>query len=201
MTLWEGNVISIMENDNTHGSNAIYWTHLRNHYDAIQTEWLPPLDDGMATENRSAINLKENAHYWTVVGNVLGRSGDSYGAYQSEVHGSSTAYIYRSPEDVLDTLLRHANFDYHDNEVKWCSQGNGEADCQGTGNDQDIPDSLYLASRPSWWDDQGAGRPWPCIGPDITGYVIDIPAKDRFEGEIYTDDSMPPMSPGNLRVD
>ena len=200
MVLWEGNVISLMENDNTHGTNAVYWMHLRNHYDAIQTEWSPPLNSSMATDDRAAVNFKENAQNWTLVGNVLGREGDTYGAYQSEVHGGSTAYIYRSPNDVLDTLIRHGNYDYHDNEVKWCSEGDQEADCQGSGNDQVLPKSLYLTGKPSWWDSQGSGRPWPPIGPDIDGYVIDIPAKDRFEGETYSGYlGTAPAPPENLR--
>jgi len=193
MNLVEGNVISIMEHDMTWG-NSIYFFLLRNHFDARQTESISPLNDTMATTNRSAIDLNTDAHYWTIVGNVLGRDGDSYGAYYSATHGTTTAYIFRQGSDVLDTLLRHGNYDYYDKEVKWCVEENNEADCQGSGNDHDIPNSLYLSSKPSWWDDQGSGRPWPSIGPDINGYVIDIPAKDRFEGETYipSDSPSPP---------
>jgi hypothetical protein len=201
MLLFEGNNISIMENDYTHG-NSIQWFHLRNHYDAIQTEWEPPLNSSMAYNNRSAIDFDSYAFEWTVVGNVLGRSGDTYAAYQSEAHGGS-AVIYRQPNDVLDTLIRHGNYDYHDNEVKWGLEGDSRADLQGTSSDHDIPDSLYLTSRPSWWYDQGDGRPWPCIGPDIPGYVIDIPAKDRFEGQMYGDEppiASPPNPPTNLMI-
>jgi len=198
MMLLEGNMMSMVENDMVHGNN-IYWMLFRNWFDARHTEFTSPLDNSMCTDNRSAVDLNSDAHYWTIVGNVLGRSGDSYGAYQSERHGGSTAYIYRQPGDSSDTLLRHGNYDYHDNDVKWCVEGNSEADCQGGSDDQTLRSSYYLTSKPTWWDEQGAGRPWPSIGPDVNGNLVDIPAKDRYEGETYGSGEIP-AAPRNLRV-
>jgi hypothetical protein len=180
MLLVEGSHVSLVENDSTHG-NAIYWTLLRNWCDARHTEVTSPLDDQDFISNRAAVNFRSQSKYWTVVGNVLGKSGDTYGAYQADVNGSTTAYIYRYATADADTLIRHGNYDYYYNAVKWGAEGNSEADLQGTTYDEDLPDSLYLTSKPSWF----GNLDWPCIGPDITGYVQNIPAYRRYLGESY----------------
>src|SRR5207245_7630948 len=41
-----------------------------------------------------------------------------------------------------------------------------------------LPASLYLASRPNWWP---AAKPWPSIGPDVTGGNI-----TNMAGHAYT---------------
>ncbi|MCP4262756.1 MAG: hypothetical protein GY774_35405 [Planctomycetes bacterium] len=234
MILFEGNNVSIMEHDMFWG-NSIAFFHLRNHYDARQTiadfvgDLTPTSPAGytpaqMAANNRTAIHINSAAFRWSIVGNTLGQSGDSYdggqsqctGAgtsssqeapnndcctgsgtgtcgYETEEHGEGPA-IYRRDADVdefTDSIIRHGNYDYYNNSVIWCTEADTEkiANCQGTGIDQDLPDSLYLASKPSWWDDQSASgkcRPWPPIGPDVSGYVMDIPAKDRYESETYS---------------
>ncbi len=180
MVLLEGNQVSEIENDATHG-NSIYWFALRNECDIKETEFTSPLDDSMCTDNLSGFNLYDDGHYWSIVGNVLGRSGDGYGDYQSEIHGSSTAYIYRKVAGVQTTLLRHGNYDYYYNAVKWGIEGNSEADLQGTSNDQDLPKSLYLTSKPDFF----GNIPWPSIGPDKSPVVTDIPAKRRYDGGSY----------------
>jgi hypothetical protein len=82
MILFEGNQVTSIEADTTWG-NSIYFFLLRNHIDAIQTEWVDDdaqscCDSSMSTDNRSAVDLNSDSFYWSIVGNVLGRTGDSY---------------------------------------------------------------------------------------------------------------------------
>ena len=90
------------------------------------------------------------------------------------------------------TILRHGNFTHMTNNTHW----------DDSISDHVIPWSYYLSSKPTWWGNQGAGRPWPAIGPDVPGYAIDIPAKDRFENETYDGvvDTIPPSPPINLGI-
>ena len=47
-----------------------------------------------------------------------------------------------------------------------------------------MPASLYLTAKPSWWP---AGKAWPCIGSDVddfTGTLTKLPAQDRYEAEL-----------------
>ncbi len=71
--------------------------------------------------------------------------------------------------NVAATLLRHGNYDYVTNSVKW-DPGIAE---------HTLPDSLYLSRLPEWWCKE---TPWPAIGPDVAGYANKIPAQRRFEG-------------------
>jgi hypothetical protein len=55
-------------------------------------------------------------------------------------------------------------------------------DCGAAGGgvvlpEQPLPPSLYLDRAP----DSFGATPWPPIGPDVSGYVHDIPAKIRFD--------------------
>ena len=46
-----------------------------------------------------------------------------------------------------------------------------------------MPASLYLTAKPSWWP---GGKPWPCIGSDaddFSGTLTKLPAEDRYEAE------------------
>jgi hypothetical protein len=64
------------------------------------------------------------------------------------------------------TTLRHGNYDYVNRSIAWHRT-----------DDRELPASLYLASKPSWW---GRG-PWPPIGPDLKPMVSSIPARERYE--------------------
>jgi hypothetical protein len=66
---------------------------------------------------------------------------------------------------IRGTLIRYANYDYYNNAV--VDGGAGE----------DIPDSLYYGSKPSWF----GTLTWPPIGPDVSGHVTTIPAKWRWD--------------------
>jgi hypothetical protein len=168
--------------------------------DDWECEATHPYDD---LHQRGPFQVASNNNYTNIVGNVLGYSdadfiADVYDAIG--IPGNSTEWIYRwGSTSVRSTALRHGNIDGYNDAVRWCNQET--EGCQGTnGSDHDLADSYYYSSKPSWWDDQGSGRPWPCIGPDINGYFIDIPAKDRFEGETYGSVDPPPSPPSNFRM-
>ena len=189
MDLFEGNMATKTKLDNVHQSTVAYWLHFREHFDA-DTGWgqeaNPPTDD---YRNLTAFNA-DNGRWISVVGCVLGSPGQYSPNNRYECRGQECDsdygldYVtYRCRveslcDETLGTMHRHGNVDFitaQEGLVRW------SPDYGGT-----LPKSYYLTSKPSWWDEQGEGRPWPSIGPDIAGYVIDIPAKDRFEGEIYS---------------
>jgi len=102
--------------------------------------------------------------------------------------------------DVQNTVLRHRNYDYYNNAVRSCSSES--EGCQGTTGD-DLPDSLYYSSKPSWWCEESA---WPPVNPD--GITADlryskIPAQRRYEGLSCISgesDIVAPASPTGLSV-
>jgi len=176
MDLIEGNMVTHITPDNTHGSSS-HLTFLRNYTDLVQ-----PYDNPI--NNINGFEIQANNLFINIVGNVIGTSGIS-GAY--ELNGTTTCAnaafkigYYGGgcstwDSGVSDTILRHGNFNYMTNSTHW----------DESISDHAIPWSYYYLSTPSWWYVQGSGRPWPPIGPDVQGYVVDIPAKDRFEGETY----------------
>ena len=203
MNLFEGNIVNHISADYVHGS-ASHNTYLRNYSDT-QSE-------GAIYALRSVEAMKANTSL-NFIGNILGYIG-SYTAYEnglgSGINSRTGAndFIYTfgyssdgdttsDDQNPYNTVLRHGNYDYFNNSAIW----NGS-------DDQDLPNSLYLASKPSWWDTQsesGKCRPWPSIGPDVSEYVIDIPAKDRYEGQAYNSLSCiitpPPSLTGDFNFD
>jgi hypothetical protein len=152
--------------------------------------------------------------YHNVVGNVLGSPEwprATIGQYEMTGNPDYTAQavIYRlgypnmgnnwynpanPPDNLADqddagldpkvkaTLLRWGNYDYQNDAARW-----DPAEVPA-GNpipvSQDLPASLFYASRPAWWP---ASMPWPPIGPDITGgngssgHAFKIPSQICFE--------------------
>lgn len=209
MDLFEGNMTTKTKLDNVHSSTVTYWLHFREHLDAdtgFADEPSHPYNDA---RNLTAANL-DNGRYVSFVGSVLGQASQysASNAYECKSncdssYGTGVYVTYRCRrgttacnDDVFDTLFRHGNVDYisvNGGTIRW------EA-----GYDQTLPNSYYLSSKPSWWDDDsdsGNCRPWPSIGPDVSGYVVDIPAKDRYEGETYSGTPCAgPSAPVNLRI-
>jgi hypothetical protein len=81
---------------------------------------------------------------------------------------------------------------------------------------QNLPASFYLSAKPGWWP---PAKPWPLIGPDVTGgnvvgyagHAYTIPAEDCYSGSgnisnfnasnCYSGgDSTPPKPPTNLTL-
>jgi hypothetical protein len=175
MSLFEGNMGSQISADNIHGSSS-HQTYFRNVVDREHTGFVH-------TGNLSSVVFAANNRFMNVVGNVLGRAGDSElaGAVYDQEGGNclDTVSVYRlgypsncavdsvSDPQVAATLLRHGNFDYVSEETAW----------DPAIAEHELPPSLYRTSAPDYFD----GVPWPPIGPDVAGQVNDIPAKTRFD--------------------
>jgi len=64
-------------------------------------------------------------------------------------------------------VLRHGNFDYVTNGVRW----------DPAVSSQTLPPSLYLTGKPAFF----GSSPWPWVDPTGTTKVSTLPAKVRFD--------------------
>lgn len=145
MNLFEGNwVVGRMNMDDTWGSSSNN-TFFRNR------DTLDPARTSAAWN----YSLYGMSNYYNIIGNVIGTTGFET-AYQS----TSAKSIYGIFAGVTGTL-QHANWDSVTNGVVW----NGS-------DDQTLPASLYLSSKPSWW----GNVQWPAIGPDVSPMYPAAPA-------------------------
>jgi len=174
MSLYESNQGTQISSDNIHGSSS-HQTFFRNNVDRQHASFTH-------TGNLGSVVFAANNRYMNVVGNVLGRPGDDAigGAVYEQTSGNclGTVAVFKlgypsncAVDKIVDTkvastILRHGNFDYVGKAVVW-DPGIAE---------QKLPPSLYLGKKPSWW----GAAPFPAIGPDVNGYVNEIPAKVRF---------------------
>jgi len=197
MCLWEGNISPSARFDHIHGSSS-HQTLFRNYL----AETNPVVTMGIAAVDFNAWQLSNS-----VVGNVLGSSSRNY-TYQAPTNSYSVSIpvIYQlgfphmgnrnfvgatnAPFVPLTnwfdlrvpaTTLRHGNYDYATSSTIW----------DGSIADHSLQSSMYLASKPSWWD----GNPWPPIGPDLSPMVGKIPAQTRYENLLN-----PVISPNDLRI-
>jgi PKD repeat protein len=183
MNLWEGNIGQRFTNDGYHGSGS-HDMIFRNNFHGTNTAtgW---------TNERRLIDLVKGSYYESVVGNVLGDPSytpTSYQAYLMAAHSESFCYVLGWAEGgsadartytvpwtnwtasfpdvkVEANLFRHANYDYYH-----------RATIYQNGVSQAIPSSLFYASRPSYF----GSLQWPPIGPDVSGFVTNIPAQARW---------------------
>jgi hypothetical protein len=145
-----------------------------NNQIAIEIEGnYPPGDPSHHVSNR----------WHSAIGNVLGHSGMATSYYECDTahpdHSTGEFFMwkigYRPPgvdpvmvdPQVRATLVQHGNYDYFNNSVAdWMP-----------GVSHTIPNSLYLASKPSWF----GSLDWPPYGPDVAGFHKTIPAKHRWD--------------------
>jgi hypothetical protein len=190
MNLFEGNAGNQFAMDLYHGTGS-FATLFRNQLTGTEpgkTQW----------GNTTPINIWAFNRFVNVVGNVLG-TPDYHRIYEdSNAPGATRGWPERSiyvlgfsgsgehqplgyDPLVAATMLRWGNYDYVTGQTRW----NPEEIPSGhpVPATQTLPPSLFLAGRPSWWGD----RPWPAIGPDVTGgsdpsgRVHKIPAQVCFE--------------------
>lgn len=192
MNLLEGNIFQRFQNDGYHGSSS-HCVLFRNNVHGVCPDVPNPT-------NRRVIDPCRGSYYHSFVGNVLGDASWNPAQYEFEPGDSSNHSIYMLgcpgmdsvtvpnsgvydfvdyskvvgavtdtgahyfDADVSATVVRHANYDYENNGVVW-----GDAD-------HTIADSMFYASKPAYFGTLA----WPAIGPDVTGYVQDTPARWRW---------------------
>jgi hypothetical protein len=217
MILQEGNEGSGFWGDNIHGSHH-FMTALRNRFTGFEP------GKTLAT---NPVNIKAFGRFTNLLGNVLGTIG-YHETYEWNISGANeNTSIYAlgagngAPNDTLvkSTLLRWGNYDTVSGTVRWNVNEIPTSLSQFANAvplSQNVPVSLYLAVRPSWWIN---AIPWPPIGPDVTGgsgpggRAHKIPARVCYENtgktngilnfngrNCYVGTGTIPPAPTNLRI-
>ena len=182
MTLIEGNWAPHIGAANTHGS-ASHLTFYRNHASTKARTVAH-------TSNTTAIQLDSGMLGMNVLGNVLSLPGANTryeptpdpkkkDVYRWDTIGWPPPKAFMlggwardwQPQNfdprVAATILRHGNFDYAGNAVRWDPKIARK----------DLPASLYLTAKPEFWGD----LPWPFVDPLRQPMVGTLPAKARFD--------------------
>jgi Pectate lyase superfamily protein len=167
MNLFEGNSGIQMMADNYWGSSRNN-TYFRNYASRYSLGEGSTIRYGLWAVRVDAQNL-----YYNFVGNVLGRVGDTG---QVWLLGKSCPYNLTcnisveapvADSRVNATLLNHGNVDRINGAINWDSSISTRT----------LRNSYYKTSKPAFF----GNMPWPAIGPDVTGYVLPIPAQKCFE--------------------
>jgi hypothetical protein len=171
---------------------------------------------GACNNDQTPLQILSFQRFHNVVGNVLGQSGiqrtySGTGSRSIYILGQGNG-LKNDPNVVL-TLLRWANYDVVTGANRFCgtsSDTGWSTTCAATSEvptnlsgvqslySNPVPSygdagagqlkmtaSFYYSSTPPWWP---PGKPWPPIGPDVTGgnvsgvggHVYTIPAEDCF---------------------
>ncbi|MDE2172916.1 MAG: hypothetical protein KGJ33_03160, partial [Patescibacteria group bacterium] len=212
--LWEGNVGPGYTSDDVHGTHHLE-TIFRNRIIGNQAAGCGSSGPATCSAQTVPLNLYAGSRYYNVIGNVLGQAGyhnvysancttdDScfntvtaiYRLGQTGAGGASgfcttpscTGHGNYDPQ-VSAYLMRWGNWDTVHSTVQW-NPSEVPASLPLYANavpaSQFLPPSFFRTSAPSWWP---AGKPWPPIGPDISGGTMSgsaghantIPAEDCF---------------------
>lgn len=229
MNLYEGNIGEMFGSDGYFGGSS-HGTAARNYF----TGYNP-----LFGAKDDPIRLNRASYYYNLVGNVLGSSEENpqkYNQTSNNCAGGPAIYRLGYPNagncsftdvtghpipgltypdsKVASTLFRWGNYDYFHDAGRFDP---GEVPVgMAVPTDQTIPNSYYYASKPSWF----GNRPWPLIGPDVTGgdgdpsgHVYKNPAQLCWEdrnlngGGTFSREScyaavsvLPPNTPTNLRI-
>jgi hypothetical protein len=182
--VFEGNYGHNAESDSIHG-NSIYHTFFRNHLRGIRAPFDNQaggrIDDASQPNNgpRRSVGLMAYSYWMSFVGNVLGAPGEMSGwVYETTFGGKpgiwmlgwDTVAPYPIDARVAATTLRHGNFDYVTNTVKW----------DPSIATRTLPRSLYLTQRPAFFD-AGRGYAWPWVDPVGATKLHTLPAKARYD--------------------
>jgi hypothetical protein len=231
--LIEGNVGVGMYSDLFHGTHH-FVTVFRNRYNGWESTG--------PTGNLNAENLWPFSRFYNIVGNVFGESGRQidYQDTPSVTNGDAAAiYVLGTgtgncclsgDANVATTLMRWGNYDtlsaaarFLSSEVPSSLAGAQAPYSNPVPGSQTLPASFYLSGKPRWWP---ATKPWPAIGPDVSGgnianvagHAYTIPAQDCYvntmkgpadgTGSIlsfnaascYPSTSTAPPAPQNLRI-
>lgn len=183
--LFEGNYAQNADSDDTHG-NSIYHTFFRNYFRGIRGQFDNQaggtIDDLTQIRNgpRRGAGLMAYSYWMSFIGNVLGAADQMNGWLYETTFISGQPGIWMLGWDSVDpyptdarvsaTAMRHGNFDYLTNSVKWDS----------TTTDKTLPNSLYLTQKPAFFD-AGIGYTWPWVDPVGKIKIYTLPAKARYD--------------------
>jgi hypothetical protein len=183
--LFEGNYSQNADSDDTHG-NSIYLTFFRNQLRGIRAPFDNQaggrIDDAAQplTGGKRCAGLMAYSYWMSFIGNVLGASGQMAGWVYDTTFASGKPGVwmlgwdganpYPTDPQVSATTLRHGNFDYVTNTVKW----------DPTVASHTLPNSLYLANKPAFFD-AGSGYTWPWVDPAEATKLYVLPAKARYD--------------------
>ena len=194
--LFEGNYSPNLDSDFTHG-NAIDLTFFRNWLSGIRGSF--PTDTGTNGQNIRAVGLAYGSWWDSVIGNVLGRTGQMSGWVYDDPSMAGNSASWRDhvlwklgydPErwgmvpdpQVLSTILRGGNFDYLTNIVHWENLAQ-----------QTLPNSLYLSAKPAFF----GTNVWPWVDPAGSTKLYLLPAQQRYNTILA---GGVPSAPTNLRI-
>jgi len=166
-TLVEGNIGPGLTADSYHG-NSNFNTLFRNR--------LTGQDTGK-NQNTTAVALWAYNRYHNIIGNVLGVSGYTSTYISNPGGNGTTATVYAFGDGngiandplVATTTMLWGNYDtvnaanrFVSSEIPTRISPYANA---APSNNNNLPASFYLASKPNWWGSMA----WPPIGPDVTG--------------------------------
>jgi len=183
--LFEGNLGHNAESDDTHG-NSILHTFFRNHLRCIRAPFINQaggkIDDALQVQNgpKRCAGLASYSYWMSFIGNVLG-APNAMGGWADETTfasgrpgiwmlGWDSREPYRVDTKVAATALRHGNFDYLTNTVRW----------DPATSDRALPASLYLSGKPKFFG-AGRGYTWPWVEPAGQPQLHVLPAKARYD--------------------
>jgi hypothetical protein len=178
--LFEGNYGFNADSDNTHG-NSIYHTFFRNHLRGIRAPFDNQaggrIDDATQSRNgpKRCAGLMAYSYWMSFVGNVLGAPGQMDGWVYETTSGDKPGIWMLGWDKVTDaqvpaSTLRHGNFDYVTNTVKW----------DPAITNHTLPNSLYLTQKPAFFN-AGSGYTWPWVDPVGETKLYALPAKARYD--------------------
>ncbi len=147
--------------------------------------------------------------FYSMIGNVLGTTGitktycngttscsGGYTANNTNVLGVGYGNTVSNDPNTVATVMLWGNADsatgfgsprFNCSEVpQFPAQGTATSSIYGVQfpylnpcpSSETLPASFYYSSTPSWWP---SGKPWPIIGPDVTGGNV-----SGVSGEVYT---------------
>jgi hypothetical protein len=185
MTLYEGNIISHMVVDDVWGSSS-HGVFFRNWLWGDETGNFPAFTTAEPDWGFSALDLQLQQNYYSVVGNVMGKTGlhtnwsnaDIYVAKCGWSASRNKPSVYTFGCDfngsfsssVWNTTIKHGNYDF---------KTLGVAHWDG-GPDRTLKNSMYYTTKPAFYGNTA----WPSIGPDISKYGNDNPAKIRYDSRV-----------------
>jgi len=174
--LFEGNYGFNFDSDKTHG-NAIYHTVFRNHLRGVRKDFG---DGGSGNGPKRCAGATYYSYWHSFLGNVLGAPGQMTGwVYESGDLDTPSLYKfgwddwapYPVDPKVTETAVRHGNYDYLTNTVRW----------DPAFSERSLPSSLYLSQKPAFFS-AGKGYTWPWVDPTgTTTQLYELPAKARFD--------------------